>query len=344
MATKFCGYIAVLLLFLSCLRCVTGNTKRKEMQTLGERVQQLMDMSAKRPIIRLNGEKFRQYVRASPRNYSFIIMLTALSPHRQCIVCRHAHDEFQIVANSWRYSQMYSNKLFFGIVDFDEGPDVFTSLGQNSAPVFLHFPEKGKPKKADQMDIQRIGFAAETISRWIGERTDIQMRVFRPPNYSGTIALVILFALIGALLYMRRNNLDFLYNKTSWGLAALCVVFAMTSGQMWNHIRGPPFMHRTNRGNVAYIHGSSGGQFIIETYIVIILNAAIVFGVILLNEAAASKGESKKQKIMALIGLATVAIFFSLLLSIFRSKAHGYPYSVAWTLPVALSLLSFCIT
>lgn len=52
-------------------------------------------------------------------------------------------------------------------------------------------------------------------------KTFFQIRVFRPPNYSGTIALVILFALIGALLYMRRNNLDFLYNKTSWGLAAL---------------------------------------------------------------------------------------------------------------------------
>lgn len=23
-----------------------------------------------------------------------------------------------------------------------------------------------------------------------------------------------------------------------------CVVFAMTSGQMWNHIRGPPYAHR----------------------------------------------------------------------------------------------------
>ena len=22
------------------------------------------------------------------------------------------------------------------------------------------------------------------------------------------------------------------------------VIFAMTSGQMWNHIRGPPFMHK----------------------------------------------------------------------------------------------------
>lgn len=300
---------------------------KKEPQTLGERVEELMEMSTKRSIIRLTGDKFRQFIKATPRNYSFIVMLTALSPHRQCVVCRHAYEEFLMVANSWRYSQLNNNKLFFGMVDFDTGPDVFSSLGMNSAPVFMHFPEKGKPKKGDQMDIQRIGFQAETIARWIAERTDIQIRVFRPPNYSGTIALVILFALIGVLLYMRRNNLDFLYNKTSWGLASLCIVFAMTSGQMWNHIRGPPFMHRSNRGNMGYIHGSSGGQFILETYIVIALNAAIVIGMILLHEAASCRGDSKKRKIMAVIGLIVVAVFFSLLLSVFRMKAQGYPYS-----------------
>lgn len=27
-------------------------------------------------------------------------------------------------------------------------------------------------------------------------------------------------------------------------LCKQCVVFAMTSGQMWNHIRGPPYAHK----------------------------------------------------------------------------------------------------
>ncbi len=62
---------------------------------------------------------------------------------------------------------------------------------------------------------------------------------------------------MGGLLYLRRNNLEFLYNKTAWGVLALVFVFAMTSGQMWNHIRGPPFVQKTQSGGVAYIHGSS---------------------------------------------------------------------------------------
>ena len=76
-------------------------------------------------VIRLNGNKFRDYVRNAPRNYSIMVMFTALSATRQCAICKQAHEEYQVVANSYRYSQHYSNKLFFAMVDFDEGPDVF---------------------------------------------------------------------------------------------------------------------------------------------------------------------------------------------------------------------------
>ena len=127
----------------------------------------------------------------------------------------------------------------------------------NSAPVFMHFPAKGKPKKTDTMDIQRVGFGADAIAKWIGERTEVNIRVFRPPNYTGTIAMFALFCVTGVLVYLRRNNLEFLYNKNAWGLVALVFVFLMTSGQMWNHIRGPPLVHKTQNGQVAYIHGSS---------------------------------------------------------------------------------------
>uniref|UniRef100_A0A0L8HYT1 Tumor suppressor candidate 3 n=1 Tax=Octopus bimaculoides TaxID=37653 RepID=A0A0L8HYT1_OCTBM len=272
---------------------------------LSEKVQQMMEWNTKKVVLRLNGDKFRQYVKTAPRNYSVILMLTALQAQRQCTVCRHANEEFTILANSWRYSQQYSNRLFFAMVDYDEGSDVFANphgsgfsptawhLGHknhaeadngalgwllawnfilvhspisiqlkiNTAPVFMHFPPKGKPRKGDTMDIHRVGFAAELIARWVGERTDIQIRVFRPPNYSGTLAVALLFSLVGGLLYLKRNNLDFLYNKTSWGFGAMIIIFAMTSGQMWNHIRGPPFMHRNpHTGQMHYIHGSSQGQ------------------------------------------------------------------------------------
>jgi oligosaccharyltransferase complex subunit gamma len=60
-------------------------------------------------------------------------------------------------------------------------------------------------------------------------------------------------------------------------------VFTMTSGQMWNHIRGPPFVHRTNAGNIAYVHGSSQGQFVLETYIVMGISKFFKMIVIFIN-------------------------------------------------------------
>jgi len=309
------------------LTIVNGQSTKKEKEKLSEKVQTLVDSSAKRPVLRYNGNKFREYVTKTPRNYSMIVMFTALSAQRQCAICKQASDEYHMVANSYRYSSQYSNRMFFAMVDFDEGPDVFQAMKLNSAPVFMHFPAKGKPKKTDTMDIQRIGFGADAIAKWVNERTEINIRVFRPPNYTGTIAMFILFAVTAILLYMRRNNLDFLYNKTAWGLIALCFVFAMISGQMWNHIRGPPLVHKTQGGQVAYIHGSSQGQFVLETYFVMILYGLIVLGMVLLTDAAEAKGDVGKRRLFAIVGLALFAFFFSLILSIFRSKAGGYPYS-----------------
>merc|ERR1712018_121189 len=316
-------WISALVLAL-CASHVLGQAKKKDSISLGEKVQQLIDSSAKRPVIRLNGNKFRDYVRNSPRNYSIVVMFTALSAQRQCAICKQASEEYQIVANSYRYSQQYSDNLFFAMVDFDEGPDVFQIMKLNSAPVFMHFPAKGKPKKMDTMDVQRVGFGAEAIAKWVGERTEVNIRVLRPPNYTGTIALFILFGVTVILIYMRRNNLEFLYNKNLWAMMALFFVFAMTSGQMWNHIRGPPLVHKTQGGQVAYIHGSSQGQFVLKTYFIMILYGLITFGMILLTEAAEVTSETNnggnndvgKRKWLAIAGLAMVAFFFSLLLSV----------------------------
>ncbi|XP_045142794.1 tumor suppressor candidate 3 isoform X3 [Echinops telfairi] len=286
----------LLLLLLLCIQ-LGGGQKKKE-NLLAEKVEQLMDWSSRRSIFRMNGDKFRKFIKAPPRNYSMVVMFTALQPQRQCSVCRQANEEYQILANSWRYSSAFCNKLFFSMVDYDEGTDVFQQLNMNSAPTFMHFPPKGRPKRADTFDLQRIGFAAEQLAKWIADRTDVHVRVFRPPNYSGTIALALLVSLVGGLLYLRRNNLEFIYNKTGWAMVSL-----------------------------SYIHGSSQAQFVAESHIILVLNAAITMGMVLLNEAATSKGDVGKRRIICLVGLGLVVFFFSFLLSIFRSKYHGYPYS-----------------
>ena len=60
---------------------------------------------------------------------------TLFRKHFECfvIIFRQAHDEYTILANSWRYSQQFSNRLFFAMVDFDEGSDIFQQVGQKNS-------------------------------------------------------------------------------------------------------------------------------------------------------------------------------------------------------------------
>lgn len=52
---------------------------------------------------------------------------------------RQANEEYQVLANSWRYSSAFSNKLFFTIVDYDEGADVFQQVNAGYCKTFLIF-------------------------------------------------------------------------------------------------------------------------------------------------------------------------------------------------------------
>ncbi|MEQ2231194.1 Magnesium transporter protein 1, partial [Ilyodon furcidens] len=77
----------------------------------------------------------------------------------------------------------------------------------------------------------------------------------------------------------------------------------------------------------SYFHGSSQAQFVAETHIVLLFNGAVSAGIILLCEAATSDIVIGKRKIMCVAGICLVMLCFSWLLSIFRAKYHGYPYS-----------------
>ncbi|KAG9509675.1 Magnesium transporter protein 1 [Fragariocoptes setiger] len=301
-----------------------------------ERLKELEDLSNRRPVIKLNSDKFRKYIgsKSLPRNYSFVVMMTALSPHRGCFICRQAYEEFLAVATSYRLSEYQDSKrLYFGSVDYDEGQDVFNLLGLTAAPAFLYFNEQGKIRSPDELNIQRSGFSAETIARWLADKTgDVKnLKIVRPPNYVGLIIFLTMGLATTGILYASRNSLAFLMNRYNWGFVAVAIVFFMTSGQMWNQIRGAPFMQKTREG-IAWIHAGSSGQYVIETYLVLFMNMAVAGGILLLinalNPARHVVGGAKQRRIEAISGIAILLLSFSLLLSTFRQKSYGYPYSL----------------
>jgi oligosaccharyltransferase complex subunit gamma len=40
--------------------------------------------------------------------------------------------------------------------------------------------------------------------------------------------------------------------------------------------QGPPFVHKGQNGQIMYVHGSSQGQFVVETYIVMVLSILFI--------------------------------------------------------------------
>ena len=125
-----------------------------------------------------------------------------------------------------------------------------------------------------------------------------------------------------------KTMLCFLQGDTTWSMLIVNWVLAMLSGQMWNKIRNPNLVGKT-QNDMTWIHLSRKRQFVLETYFVLFMYGFIVFGIVLVIEAAES-GNKKvtRRQITAFIGVVLILIFFSLLLSIFKSKLHGYPYSL----------------
>ena len=125
-----------------------------------------------------------------------------------------------------------------------------------------------------------------------------------------------------------KTILCFLQSDTTWSMLIVNWVLAMLSGQMWNKIRNPDLFRKT-QNDITWIHLSRKRQFILETYFVLFMYGFVVLGMLLVTESAES-GNTKvaRRKITAFIGVVLILIFFSLLLSIFKSKLHGYPYSL----------------
>ena len=101
---------------------------------LEDKVRSLVDLRDRSDVIRFDSDKFKEFCRSAPRNYSVIVMFTALVPERQCHVCKEASSEYLTVARSWKYSPNFSDKLFIAMVDYDEGQEAFQLMKLNYAP------------------------------------------------------------------------------------------------------------------------------------------------------------------------------------------------------------------
>ena len=82
--------------------------------------------------VKLNDASYEELTTA-PRDYSAVILLTAVEARFGCQLCREFQPEWDIVGKSWtRGDRQGTTRTLFGTLDFADGKNTFQKVGQLS--------------------------------------------------------------------------------------------------------------------------------------------------------------------------------------------------------------------
>lgn len=100
--------------------------------------------------IKLDDAKFPELI-AAPRDYTSVVLLTAMGTQFGCQACHEFQPEWDVLARAWQKGDKKGeSRTIFADVDFLNGRNTFQSLGLQHAPVvFLYPPTTGPNAKAN---------------------------------------------------------------------------------------------------------------------------------------------------------------------------------------------------
>ncbi|GES74294.1 oligosaccharyl transferase subunit [Rhizophagus clarus] len=255
----------------------------------------------------------------------------ALDPQINCVPCKDFDPEFRLVAKSWLGSGNILSRIYFGVLDFKNGREIYAKLNLNNAPTLFYFPPTTgqyakEVSEPDRYDFNRRGFSADSFASFLSHHLGTQVPVNRPLNYFA-IFITIFFILAGLamlkLMFSIIQNL--IQNKSIWTAFSLITIFIMISGHMWNHIRSPPYIIPQN-GKISYITPGFSSQLGIESQIVAVLYCICSFSVVTLIISIPKIEDKTKQRFGVYIWMGVLVATFSLLFALFRQKNPGYPF------------------
>ncbi|KAG0308210.1 oligosaccharyl transferase subunit ost3/OST6 [Dissophora globulifera] len=240
-------------------------------ELLAEKVTRLQTTAIQnKGIVDLESSTFDD-VLAMPRNFSVVILFTAISSEFQCVPCKNFDPEYRLVASTWSKLSDKS-RLFFGIIDFKKGQAIFQKFGMNSAPSVLYFSAGEHRSDFDRYEFSRHGFKAEPFAAWLSAKSGVPLQVPRPFDFvafaSKLLSLLGMF-IIGRFLYSQAGKI--LHSKHLWAAISLFTIFVMISGHMWNQIRNPPYSMKGRDGSTGYIAAGFQNQFGLETQIIAVI-------------------------------------------------------------------------
>lgn len=323
---------ALPLLLLSGLALLAAAAAPKE--TKLQRLANLAIASSPAPIS-LTDKSFDDLT-TGPRNYTSLVLLTALDPRFRCNLCTEFQPEYELLAKNWLQKHRDGNTLFFSYLDFSKGRNTFQKLGLNSAPVLFFYPPTygpnapvGGPEKAQPLRYEFLPVTkqAEPLAEWITEHSAHKVVVNRPIDYRKLAAPAA--AVVGgifALIFATRYLVPVITHPTTWAAVSLISILLFTSGHMFNHIRKTPYLAQTKSGQVTYIANGFSTQFGAESQLVGILYAFLAFGTIALAMKVPRMTDPGKQQVAVVVWSAVILCLFSFLMAVFKVKNGSYPF------------------
>ncbi|CAG8983194.1 hypothetical protein HYALB_00004021 [Hymenoscyphus albidus] len=272
---------------------------------------------------------------SAPRDYSSVILLTAMEDRFGCQLCREFQPEWDLLSKSWiKGDKMAESRLIFGTLDFINGKATFQSLGLQTAPVLLLFQPTTGPHANPEAGPSRFDFnngaqSAEQVHRWIARQLADRPHppVVRPINWTRGIAITTtILASITFLTVAWPYLLPILQNRNVWAAISLIAILLFTSGHMFNHIRKVPYVVSDGKGGVSYFAGGFSSQYGLETQIVAAMYGLLSFATISLALKVPRIADPKTQQIAVIVWGGIIFVMYSFLLSVFRIKNGGYPF------------------
>ncbi|CAG8547422.1 7568_t:CDS:2 [Paraglomus occultum] len=320
---------------LACLilYCLFISTTFAAKPSLEVKVAKLNDASKKNGIVDLDSNLFDEFV-AKPRNYSFVVLLTAMDSRLNCIPCREFDPEFRLVAKTWKQIGNPVDRVYFGLLDFINGKEIFNKLKQTSAPSLWYYaPTEGPFAKQvtepDKYDFGRKGFGAEPFASFVSAHLGTPIPITRPPNYFLMAVYGLLFTGLLAFLKMVYPMIQkFIWNRNVWAALSLVIILMMTSGHMWNQIRTPPYVI-SQHGRVSYVASGFQSQFGLESQIVAVMYGVCALSTIALITSVPKLNDPIKQRFgiyVSILWTGILVAMFSLVFALFRVKQPGYPF------------------
>ncbi|VUC21777.1 unnamed protein product [Clonostachys rosea] len=273
----------------------------------------------------------------APRDYSAAVLLTAMDARFGCQLCQTFQPEFDILAKSWvKGDKAGKSRTLFGVLDFADGRDVFISLGLQTAPVLLFFPPTEGPHAVASPDPIRYDFtagppSAEHVQAWLARQLPDRPHppIKRPINWTAWIMGVgISVGGISLLVTASPYLLPIVQNRNIWASISLILILLFTSGHMFNHIRKVPYIAGDGKGGISYFAGSFQSQFGLETQVIAAIYGTLAFCAISLAVKVPRIADYRTQQVAVLAWGGVLFILYSFLLSIFRIKNGGYPFSL----------------